>query len=225
MEQQEITTPGPVLDQKGAIAPGYSRRAVRTYRRAEIRAPFYRIKEWDFYQASDGEKCIQFTYGHASYAGQVGVMLFDFQKGERIADISRLLALPFGRLHLPESAEEDSDVVQLPSGALGALMRENPQVESYVYKAAAERFSDVMSAVERLLFSTLEQRVAAYLLDEAARLGAEEIHVTQEQLARHIGSAREAVTRTLKQMAREGLLEVFRGGIRILDRKALYALC
>ena len=122
-------------------------------------------------------------------------------------------------------AEEDSDVVQLPSGALGALMRENPQVESYVYKAAAERFSDVMSAVERLLFSTLEQRVAAYLLDEAARLGAEEIHVTQEQLARHIGSAREAVTRTLKQMAREGLLEVFRGGIRILDRKALYALC
>ena len=122
-------------------------------------------------------------------------------------------------------AEEDSDVVQLPSGALDALMRENPQVESYVYKAAAERFSDVMSAVERLLFSTLEQRVAAYLLDEAARLGAEEIHVTQEQLARHIGSAREAVTRTLKQMAREGLLEVFRGGIRILDRKALYALC
>ena len=94
-----------------------------------------------------------------------------------------------------------------------------------MYKAAAERFSDVMSAVERLLFSTLEQRVAAYLLDEAARLGAEEIHVTQEQLARHIGSAREAVTRTLKQMAREGLLEVFRGGIRILDRKALYALC
>lgn len=118
MEQQEITTPGPVLDQKGAIAPGYSRRAVRTYRRAEIRAPFYRIKEWDFYQASDGEKCIQFTYGHASYAGQVGVMLFDFQKGERIADISRLLALPFGRLHLPESAEEDSDVRYEKNGML-----------------------------------------------------------------------------------------------------------
>ena len=118
MEQQEITTPGPVLDQKGAIVPGYSRRAVRTYRRAEIRAPFYRIKEWDFYQASDGEKCIQFTYGHASYAGQVGVMLFDFQKGERIADISRLLALPFGRLHLPESAEEDSDVRYEKNGML-----------------------------------------------------------------------------------------------------------
>lgn len=122
-------------------------------------------------------------------------------------------------------AEEDSDVVQLPSGTLSALMRGNPQVESYVYKAAAARFSDVMGAVERLLFSSLEQRVAAYLLDEAARLGTEELRLTQEQLARHIGSAREAVTRTLKQMAKEGLLEVFRGGIRIVDRKALYALC
>lgn len=118
MEQKEITQAGPVLDEKGVILPGYSRRAVCTYRRADIRAPFYRIKEWDFYQASDGEKCIQFTYGHASYAGQVGVMLFDFQKGEMIADISRLLALPFGRLHLPESAEADSDVKYEKNGML-----------------------------------------------------------------------------------------------------------
>lgn len=122
-------------------------------------------------------------------------------------------------------AEEDSRVVVLPSSALSPLMRENPYVESYVYRTATEGFSDVMNAVERLLFSSLEQRVAAFLLDEAARLESDEIRITQEQIARHIGSAREAVTRTLKQMAREGLVEVFRGGIRLADRRALYALC
>ena len=63
------------------------------------------------------------------------------------------------------------------------------------------------------------------LLPEAARLESDEIRITQEPIARHIGSAREAVTRTLKQMAREGLVEVFRGGIRLADRRALYALC
>lgn len=37
-------------------------------------------------------------------------MLFDFKKGEMIADINKLLAFPFGSLHLPENAEMDSDV-------------------------------------------------------------------------------------------------------------------
>lgn len=110
MREHHITAPGPVLDRHGVITPGYSERSVLTYRRGDIKAPFYRIKEWDFYQVSDGEKCLQFTYGHASYAGQVGVMLFDFKKGEMIADINKLLALPFGSLRLPENAEADSDV-------------------------------------------------------------------------------------------------------------------
>ena len=78
MQERHITTPGPVLDEHGVITPGYSERSICTYRRADIKAPFYRIKEWDFYQVSDGEKCLQFTYGHASYAGQVAVMLFNF---------------------------------------------------------------------------------------------------------------------------------------------------
>ena len=108
--ERHITSPGPVLDKQGRITPGWSERSVCTYRRADIRAPFYRIKEWDFYQVSDGEKCLQFTFGHASYAGQVGVMFFNFRTGEMIADINRILAFPFGSLHLPESAEIDSDV-------------------------------------------------------------------------------------------------------------------
>ena len=88
MREHHITAPGPVLDRHGVITPGYSERSVLTYRRGDIKAPFYRIKEWDFYQVSDGEKCLQFTYGHASYAGQVGVMLLDFKKGEMISDIN-----------------------------------------------------------------------------------------------------------------------------------------
>ena len=111
MQENHITAPGSVLDEKGRITPGYSVHAVSTYHRKDIKAPFFRIKEWDFYQVSDGEKCLQFTYGHASYAGQVGVMLFNFKTGEMIADINKLLALPFSRLHLPENAEADSDVV------------------------------------------------------------------------------------------------------------------
>ena len=107
------------------------------------------------------------------------------------------------------TAEEESDVLVLPSHVFGPLMAENIYVECFVYRTATELFSDVIGAVERLLFMTLEQRVA----------------ITQEAIALGIASAREAVTRALRQMAARGLVEVFRGGVKLLDRKALYALC
>lgn len=69
-----------MLDAQGRPVPGYSTRSVLHYDRSAIKASPFRIKEWDFYQVSDREKCLQFTLGHASYAGQVGIMFFDFIK-------------------------------------------------------------------------------------------------------------------------------------------------
>ncbi|MGI6201367.1 MAG: DUF2804 domain-containing protein [Christensenellales bacterium] len=109
--QTRITQPGPVLDERGRPHPGWSDRSVLTYRRGDIKAPFHRIKEWDYYQISDENMCLELTFGHASYAGQVGAMLFNFRTGERYRAPDKLLALPFGRLHLPESAQADSDLI------------------------------------------------------------------------------------------------------------------
>lgn len=105
MKQNEFTVPGPVLKSDGSPIAGYSTKEVLRYDRSAIKAPPWRIKEWDFYQVSDGEKCLQFTLGHASYIGQLCVMLFNFRTGEQIAKIAKLIPLPFGSLHLPESAE------------------------------------------------------------------------------------------------------------------------
>lgn len=82
--EKEFMKSGPVLDQKGRPIPGYSTKSMITYNRKAIKALPWRIKEWDFYQITDGEKCLQFTIGHASYAGQVGAMMFDFGKKKKL---------------------------------------------------------------------------------------------------------------------------------------------
>lgn len=105
--EHRFMQPGPVLDEKGHPVSGWASSGLLQYRRKAIRAPFYRIKEWDWYQVSNDHLALQFTYGHASYAGQAGVMLFDFKKGEQIFVKDIILPLPFGSLHLEESAEED----------------------------------------------------------------------------------------------------------------------
>ena len=121
-------------------------------------------------------------------------------------------------------AEGETRALVIPVQVISALMRENLYVENFVYKSAAQRFSDTIRAVEQMLFRTLEQRVAAYLTGEARRLGTDTLRVTQEQLAQAIGSAREAVSRTLKKLERQGLVTVERGAVRLADRPALYRL-
>lgn len=135
--EKHITQPGMVLNKKGEITPGYSTQGVLTYRRKDIKAPFYRIKEWDFYQISDKEKCLQFTFGHASYAGQAGAMLFDFKNGRMIADKNKILAFPFSSLKLPESAEADSDAIYDKGGV---YLRFKTQGDSRFLKFAWQDF-------------------------------------------------------------------------------------
>ena len=70
----------------------------------------------------------------------------------------------------------------------------------------------------------MDKRLAIFLLDESARTGVDTITLTHGQIARYIGSAREVVSRMLKYFAGEGIVEVSRGDIRILDRRRLREL-
>lgn len=114
--ERELLERGSVLDQKGSPIPGFSRKSTLLYDRSAIKASPWRIKEWDFYQVSNERLCLQFTIGHASYAGQVSLMLFDFVKGEKLLDLNKILPLPFGSLHMPKNAEEDNTLAYNKGG-------------------------------------------------------------------------------------------------------------
>lgn len=112
MQQNWIRTPGDLLDSNGVlIQKGYSTEAVLTYNRDSIKARPWRIKEWDFYQVSNNDYCLQLTIGHVSYAGSVSVKLFEFASG-RHYEVTQMLVLPFNSLRMPLSAEEGDLTVE-----------------------------------------------------------------------------------------------------------------
>ena len=121
-------------------------------------------------------------------------------------------------------AETDCDLLLLPAVPFSRLMKNNIYLENFIYKRTTEHFSDVIAGIERTFFMTLTQRIAAFLLDEAADTGSDELALTQEAIARSIGSAREAVSRSLKKMNKDGSIQISRGSIRILDKRRLYEM-
>ena len=84
-----------------------------------------------------------------------------------------------------------------------------------------EKFRDVMWVMEQIFFMSLEERIAIFLMDETERRESRELKVTQEQIARYIGSAREAVSRVLKEFQKDGIIEQSRGTLCVLDMKKL----
>ena len=81
-----------------------------------------------------------------------------------------------------------------------------------------------MWVMQQILFMNMDQRLAIFLSDESRRISSEIIPLTHEQIAKYMGSAREVVTRMLKYFANEGIVEVSRKGVKILDKKRLLKL-
>lgn len=121
-------------------------------------------------------------------------------------------------------AQTDASLLLLPAWVLSKLQDENVYVENYIYKEAAKRFSDVVEALQQMMFLSLTQRVASFLLDESAKQNTSSIIMTHEEIAKTIGSAREAVSRILKQLVKGGYISLNRGEIKIEEKAKLYQL-
>lgn len=122
------------------------------------------------------------------------------------------------------NAERDSEALLINSNVFQKICNENVYAENFSYKMAADRFSDVMWTIQQILFMSFDKRLAIFLLDELSRNGTDSISLTHEQIAKYMGSAREVVSRMLKYFENEGLVELSRGEVRIVDKSGLREL-
>ena len=101
------------------------------------------------------------------------------------------------------------------------ISKDNPAVENFMRELVSMRFSEAMWAMEQILFMKFDKRLAIFLIGQAKLENGDTISLTHEQIASHLGSAREVVSRMLKYFSNEGIISLSRKDIKILDRKRL----
>ena len=121
-------------------------------------------------------------------------------------------------------AEKDTDLWIIPAEIYKSIMQESAPVANYTNELMATRFSDVMWLIEQIMWKSLDKRVASFLLEETSIEGTNELKITHETIASHLGSHREVITRMLRYFQSEGLVKLSRGKITILDSKNLEIL-
>lgn len=83
--------------------------------------------------------------------------------------------------------------------------------------------SHVMALVEEIAFNRMDRRLAEQLLRRFANAGkpVTTLQTTHEHLAAELGSAREVISRLLKELERAGAIELARGRILLRDETTL----
>ena len=74
------------------------------------------------------------------------------------------------------------------------------------------------------MWKSLDKRVAAFLLEEAAIEGTNALKITHETIANHMGSHREVITRMLRYFQSEGMVKLSRGMVEIINTEKLEKL-
>jgi len=103
--QQNELADGPLLDGNGhLIEAGWARNECRQYKHDAVTAPWYRLKEWDYYCVMGEDYGVSFVIADNGYMGLASITWLDFSTPKTIAEM-RVLPFPRGRMGMPESAD------------------------------------------------------------------------------------------------------------------------
>lgn len=121
-------------------------------------------------------------------------------------------------------AEKTSNLWLIPVDAYRSVMEDSAPLANYTNEVMASRFSDVMWLIEQVLWKSLDKRLAAFLLEEAAIEGSVSLKITHEAIANHLGSHREVITRMLRYFQSEEMVRLSRGCVTLADETKLRQL-
>ena len=121
-------------------------------------------------------------------------------------------------------AEKDTRLWIIPAEVYKGVMESSAPAANFTNELMATRFTDVMWLIEQIMWKSLDKRLAAFLLEEAAIEGSNELKITHEAIANHMGSHREVITRMLRYFQGEELVRLSRGMVAILDEERLKGL-
>jgi CRP/FNR family transcriptional regulator len=180
----------------------------------------------------EGDRCSHFALVGSGdirvfKSGQSGheITLYHVQAGDPC--LVNMLCVLLDRPAMATAVVEAPTEAVIVSGAVfRSWIESNAAVRHFVFETMAHRVVDVMVLVEELAFRRMDERLARLLIQRCS--GPERslrvIAETHEELAGELGTAREVVSRVLKEFERLGAIIVARGRIELRNEGILRGL-
>ena len=143
------------------------------------------------------------------------ILLYYIKPGESCI-MSFLAGLHNDTSKIKAVVEEDAEVLLIPVSKAGEWIREFPEWTDFIFNLYQKRFEELLEVVNAVAFQKMDARLLQLLRQKAELFGSKTLSITHQQLADEMGTAREAVSRVLKQMEKSGLITLSRNKISLL---------
>ena len=114
-------------------------------------------------------------------------------------------------------AEEKTELLLIPMDKISLLVKDFPEWLDYIFKLYHKRFEELLDVVDAIAFKKLDARILDFVKNKAKLSNSKVINLTHEQIANELGSARVVVSRLLKQLESEGVVELGRNKITLCN--------
>ncbi len=114
-------------------------------------------------------------------------------------------------------AEEKTELLLIPMDKISLLVKDFPEWLDYIFKLYHKRFEELLDVVDAIAFKKLDERILDFVKNKAKLSNSKVINLTHEQIANELGSARVVVSRLLKQLESEGVVELGRNKITLCN--------
>jgi len=113
-------------------------------------------------------------------------------------------------------AEEETEILFIPTDKVSQLIKEYPQWLDYIFRLYHKRFEELLEVVNEVAFKKMDERLLNFLKKKSENLQNKTINITHEQIANELGTARVVISRLLKQLEEEGQVLLGRNKITLL---------
>ena len=115
--------------------------------------------------------------------------------------------------------ETDVNAVIIPAQTFHKLIDCSTVFRTFVFSSYSTRLADLLMLVDEVAFHRIDVRLAKFLSE---RMGGQSLlKTTHQELAVELGSAREVISRQLKDFENRGWVKLSRGQVEVTDLKAL----
>jgi len=112
--------------------------------------------------------------------------------------------------------EKATSAAFMPSDMVRRLFAEGPSFRDFILEQYSSRMAEVMELVEEVAFRRVDERLAQWIQEQCSANPSGLVVATHQELADHVGTSREVVSRILKDWEQRKALEISRGSLKLL---------
>ncbi|MFT4772671.1 MAG: CRP/FNR family transcriptional regulator [Cryomorphaceae bacterium] len=113
-------------------------------------------------------------------------------------------------------AETDVTLLSIPFEATRRWLNSYPSWDEFILKTYRSKMEELLQVLDNIAFRSMDERLVFYL-KRMIEGGSDKLHMSHQEIARDLNSAREVISRLLKKLEQRGAVELHRNEIRVID--------